>query len=189
MCRPPKAKDLVSASVNFASHESLSDLPQSPRFAKFGHILDPKHLSWTSKAASRRGQPSQPAGLLNNGHASELGKSQMAVQIKDESSPLPALLRQPPSTKRVGSLRISKTAPLLLLTWTTTIATPFVWSKNTLVAVVRRGVFDKKAFATLITISFCFGTIGGRQTQVPSSCEGGIYSLDFRRNWQVKDFG
>jgi hypothetical protein len=77
-------------------------------------------------------------------------------------------------------------SPLLLPTWTTTIATPFVWSKNTLVAVVRRGVFDKKTFATLITISFCFGTIDGRQTQVPSSCEGGIYSLDFRRTGRPK---
>jgi hypothetical protein len=110
----------------------------------------------------------------------------MAVQIKDESPPLPALLRPPPSTKQVGSLRISKTAPLLLLTWATRIATPFVWSKNTLVAVVRRGVFDKKTFATLITISFCLGTIDGRQTQVPSSCEGGIYSLDFRRTGKLK---
>jgi hypothetical protein len=84
--RPLKAKYLVSASVNSASHESLSGLPQSLRFAKFGHIRDPEHLSRTSKAASRRGQPSQSAGLLNNGHASELGKSQMAVQIKDGSS-------------------------------------------------------------------------------------------------------
>jgi hypothetical protein len=67
--RPPKAKDLVSASVNFASHESLSDLPQSLRFAKFKHVLNPEHLSWTSKAASRRGRPSQSVGLLNNGHA------------------------------------------------------------------------------------------------------------------------
>jgi len=105
----------------------------------------------------------------------------MAVQIKDESSPLPALLRQPPSTKRVGSLRISKAAPPLLLTWTTTIATSFAWSKNTLVAIARRGVFDK-TFAT----SFCLGTIDGRQTQVPSSCEGGIYSLDFRRTGKSK---
>ena len=71
--------------------------------------------------------------------------------------------------------------PLLLLTRTVTIATPFAWSENTLEAVVRRGIFDKKTFATLITIFFCFGTIDSRQTWVPSSCGGGIYSLDFGR--------
>jgi hypothetical protein len=42
--RPSKAKDLVSPSVNSASHESLSDVPHSLRFAKFGSILDPEHL-------------------------------------------------------------------------------------------------------------------------------------------------
>jgi hypothetical protein len=55
-------------------------------------------------------------GLLNNRHASELRKPWMAFEIMDASSPLPALLQQPPSTKRVGSLSIAKNALLLLPT-------------------------------------------------------------------------
>jgi hypothetical protein len=54
MHQSPKAKDLVSASVNSVFHDPYQP-PQPLRFAKSRHILEPEHLSRTSEAASRQG--------------------------------------------------------------------------------------------------------------------------------------